>query len=159
MNRQSILLLALLLILAASADNSDENFACGTVGNFERALEDAIAARAKPAALDDYFATVADGASPKGLVITRDVFQTMIENHIGGASLVQRSNFRITNVEVHQGSALAKVTYQVNVRIVHCTQQGTATLTQDLALLKTPRGWCISSGDSWRYSNDVGTLM
>jgi hypothetical protein len=148
----------LLLILAACASNPDENAVRGTVGNFERTLEDAIAGKVKAVALDAYFATAADGANAQGLVNTRDAFREMLNDHVNGQSLVQLSNFRITNVEVHQSSGLAKVTYQADIRLVHGTQQGTATLTQDLALLKTPRGWRISGGDPWRYNNIVGTL-
>lgn len=153
-----LLPIVLLLILAACAGNPEENAVRGTVSAFERTLEDAIAGKAKPAALDDYFATAADGAIAPGLVNTRDAFREMLNNHVNGVSLVQLSNFRITNVEVHQSAGLAKVTYQLDIRLVHGTQQGTATLTQDLALLKTPRGWRISGGDPWGYNNVVGTL-
>lgn len=148
----------LLFVLAACAGTPDENAVRGTVGNFISTLQDAIAGKAKPAALDDYYATAAEGANAQGLVNTQTVFRTMIENHVNGMSLVQLSNFRITAVEVHESGGLAKVTYQMDIRIVHGTQEGTATLTQDLALLKTPRGWRISGGDPWRYSNVVGTL-
>ncbi len=159
MKRLLILLPFLLLFtIAACAGNSDENEVRGIVGNFERTLESAIGGNAKPAALEAYFATIADGANEQGLVNTRDAYASMLNNHVSGASLVQLSNFRITNVEVHQSSGLAKVTYQMDIRIVHGTNQGTATLTQDFALLKTPRGWRISGGDPWRYSNVVGTL-
>jgi len=153
-----LLPIVLFLIVAACARNPDENEVRGTVSNFERTLEDAIAGKTKPAALDDYFATTADGANAQGLVNTRDAFLEMLNDHVNGVSLVQLSNFRITNVEVHQSAGLAKVTYQVDIRLVHGTQQGTGILTQDLALLKTPRGWRISGGDAWRYSNVVGTL-
>ncbi len=159
MKRLFILLLFLLLFsIAACAGNSDENAVRGTVGNFERRLENVIAGKAKVAALDDYFATPAEGANEQGLTNTRDAYASMLNNHVSGVSIVQLSNFRITNVEVHQSGGLAKVTYQMDIRIVHGTNQGTATLTQDLALLKTPRGWRISGGDPWRYSNVVGTL-
>lgn len=150
--------LTLSLWLAACAGTPSENAVRSAVVNFERALQDTIAGKAKLAAMDDYFATTADGANAQGLVNTQTAFQTMIENHVSGMSLVQFSNLRLTAVEVHESDGLAKVTYQMDIRIVHGTQEGTATLTQDLALLKTPRGWRISGGDPWRYSNVVGTL-
>lgn len=153
-----LFLFILLLILAACAGNPDENAVRGSVRTFERTLEDVIAGKAKPTALDDYFATTADGANEQGLVNTRDAFRAMLNDHVNGVSLVQLSNFRITNVEVHQSGGLAKVTYELDIRLVHGTQQGTATLTQNLALLKTPRGWRISGGDPWGYKNLVGTL-
>lgn len=146
------------LILAACAGSADETAVRGTVANFEQTLEGVIAGKAKVAALDDYFATAAEGANAQGLVDTHDAFVSMVNDHVSGASLVQLSNFRITNVQVHQAGGLARVTYQVDVKIVHGAQQGTATKTQDLALLKTPRGWLISGGDPWRYTNVVGTL-
>lgn len=148
----------LLALLAACGGNPDENAVRGTVANFAGTLQDAIAGKAKPAALDAYFATNADGANEQGLVNTRDAYAKMLNDHVSGVSLVQLSDFRITSVEVHQSGGLAKVTYQMNLRIVHGTEQGTATLTQDLALLKTSRGWRISGGDPWRYSNVVGML-
>ncbi len=146
------------LVLAACVGNPDETAVRGTVATFEQTLEDVIAGKAKVVVLDDYFATPADGANAQGLVNTRDAFRQMVQDHVSGASLVQLSNFRITDVQVHQSGGLAKVTYQVDVKFVHGTQQGTGTKTQDLALLKTPRGWRISGGDPWRYSNVVGTL-
>ncbi|MCC7165645.1 MAG: nuclear transport factor 2 family protein [Anaerolineae bacterium] len=159
MNRLMMLLpFVLLLILAACAGNPDENAVRGTVGNFERTLEEVIAGKAKPATLDDYFATPGEGANDQGLLNTRDAFRKMLNDHVNGVSIVQLSNFRITKTDVHESGGLAKVTYQVNIRLVHGTQQGTATLTQDLALLKTPRGWRISGGDPWRYNNVVGSL-
>lgn len=154
----AVLIAILPFVLAACAGSPDENAVRGTVANFEQTLENVIAGKAKDTALDDYFATVADGANEQGLVNTRDAFHKMVEEHVSGASLVQLSNFRITDVQVHQGGGLARVTYQVDVKFVHGTQQGTGTKTQDLALLKTPRGWRISGGDPWRYSNVVGTL-
>lgn len=153
-----MLVISVSLVLAACGGNPDENAARATVGNFERTMEDVIAGKAKLAALDDYFATAAEGANAEGLVNTHDAFVSMVTDHVSGASLVELSNFRITNAQVHQSGGLASVTYQVDVKIVHGTQQGTATRTQDLALLKTPRGWRISGGDPWRYSNVVGTL-
>lgn len=148
----------LVTFLAACVGSPDENAVRGTVGNFAGTLQDAITGKAKSSALDAYFATVADGANEQGLVNTRDAYAKMLNDHVSGVSLVQLSDFRITSVEVHQSGGLAKVTYQMNLRIVHGTEQGTATLTQDLALLKTSRGWRISGGDPWRYSNVVGML-
>lgn len=146
------------LALSACGGTPDETAVRGTVSTFEQTLENVIAGKAKVAALDDYFATPAEGANEQGLTNTREAYASMLNNHVSGVSIVQLSNFRITNVEVHQSGGLAKVTYQMDIRIVHGTNQGTATLTQDFALLKTPRGWRISGGDPWRYSNVVGTL-
>ncbi len=154
----AVLITILAFALAACTGSPDENAVRGTVGTFEQTLENVIAGKAQAAALDDYFATAAEGANEQGLVNTRDAFHKMVEDHVSGASLVQLSNFRITDVQVHQSGGLAKVTYQVDIKIVHGTQQGTGTRTQDLALLKTPRGWRISGGDPWRYTNVVGTL-
>lgn len=159
MKRISIFtMFVLLVILAACGGNPEENAVRGIVGSFEQTLQAAIEGKAKPAALNDYFASAEDGANIQGLANTRDAFTNMLNNHVNGLSLVQLSDFRITDVQVHQNGGLAKVTYQMDIKIVHGTQQGTATLEQNLALLKTPRGWRISGGDPWRYSNVVGTL-
>lgn len=147
-----------LFVFAACAGNADENEVRGIVGNFEQTLEDAIAGKGNPAGLDAYFATVADGANEQGLVNTRNAYAKLLDDHDSGVSLVQLSDFRITDVQMHQSSGLAKVTYELKIRIVHGSDQGTARLTQDLALLKTSRGWRISGGDPWRYSDVVGML-
>ncbi|MBI3915109.1 MAG: hypothetical protein HY327_13100, partial [Chloroflexi bacterium] len=121
--------------------------------------EDAIDGKLAVAALNPYFATPEEGANAQGLINTRDAFQKMVNDHVSGVSLVQLSNFRITEVQIHQSGGLARVKYQMDIRIVHGTEQGTATLTQDLALLKTAwRGWRISGGDTAQVSNVVGKL-
>lgn len=154
----SLLAALLVLTLAACSGNPDYSAVRGTVGTFEQTLENVIAGEAPATALDEFFATPAEGANKQGLVNTRDAFRRMVEDHVGGASLVQLSNFRITDVQVHHRGGLAKVTYQVDLKIIHGTQQATGTKTQDLALLRTLRGWRISGGDPWRYSNIVGAL-
>lgn len=154
----ALLVSALPFVLAGCAGNADETAVRGTVTSFEQTLENVVAGKAKVAALDDYFATAAEGANAQGLVDTHDAFVQMVNDHVSGVSLLQLSNFRITTVQMHSSGGLARVTYQVDIKIVHGTQQGTATKTQDLALLKTPRGWRISGGDPWRYTNVVGTL-
>lgn len=154
----ALLVSALPFVLAGCAGNADETAVRGTVTSFEQTLENVVAGKAKVAALDDYFATAAEGANTQGLVDTHDAFVQMVNDHVSGVSLLQLSNFRITTVQMHSSGGLARVTYQVDIKIVHGTQQGTATKTQDLALLKTPRGWRISGGDPWRYTNVVGTL-
>ncbi len=74
-------------------------------------------------------------------------------------SLVQISNFRVTSVQIHETGGLARVTYQMDIRIVHGTQQGSALWMQNLALIKTAaRGWRIQGGDAPQVSNVVGTL-
>lgn len=154
----TFLFFALLLSLAACVGSPEETRVRRTVESFEQTFAAALDRKAKPAALKDYFATEADGANVQGIQNTRNAFLKMLDEHVNGVSLVQLSNFRITQVDIHQDVGLAKVTYQMDLKIVHGTQQGTATLVQNLALLKTPRGWRISGGEPWRYADVMGTL-
>ena len=149
-------LLAIALTACASADESAVR---QVVTDAENALEAALNREASAAVFEQYFATPQEGANAAGLVETRDRWRKLLRDHVSGVSLVQISNFRITNIQIHESGGLARVTYEMDLRIVHGTQQGNATLTQNLALLKTAtRGWRISGGDAPQFSNVVGTL-
>ncbi len=83
----------------------------------------------------------------------------MLTDHVTGVSPVTVANFKITQVEVHSEAGLSRVRYQLELTIVHGDQNSSATVTQDLALLKTAtRGWRISGGDPAQLSNVIGQL-
>ena len=150
---------ALLALLLAACGNPDESEVRGVVVSADRAMEDAFNGKGDITAVEQYFATPNEGANAAGLTNTRDALRKAFDDHSRGSTLIQFSNFRVTQVEVHSSARLAKVTYQLDVRMVHNGNVGTATVTQDLALLKTQtRGWRISGGDAAQVSNVVGQL-
>ncbi len=152
-------LIALLALLLAASGNPDEGEVRGVVINADRAMEEAINGKGDIAAVEQYFATPEEGAHPGGLANTRDALWKAFGDHPRAFALIEFSNFRIAEVQVHSSSGLAKVTYQIDVRMVHNGNVSTRTVTQDLALLRThTRGWRISGGDAAQVSKVVGRL-
>jgi ketosteroid isomerase-like protein len=113
--------------------------------------------RRTPNVLDTYFATVEEGAQSGGLAETQQAYQAFMEQLPANTS-VQFHSFDITGVEVHEEGNLARVTYRLHFSV---TRGGiaffSARATQNLALLKTPRGWRISGGDTAQLADVVGT--
>jgi hypothetical protein len=107
--------------------------------------------------LDEYFATVAEGAQAAGLSQTQQAYQDFVAGLTSNDS-VQFHSFDIQTVEVHEEAGLAKVTYRLHLSVI---RNGVvifgAKTTQDLALLKTPRGWRISGGDAAQFEDVIGT--
>ncbi len=144
-------------VAACRPGSPNEGEVRGVVINADRAMEEAFSSKGDIAAVEQYFATPEEGADPGGLANTRDALWKAFGDHPRASALIEFSNFRIADVQVHSSSGLAKVTYQIDVRMVHSGNVGTATVTQDLALLKTKtRGWRISGGDAPQVSNVVG---
>ncbi len=109
-----------------------------------------------PHALDEYFATVQEGAVAAGLVQTQQAYQDFVAKLAG--STVQFHSFDVKSLEVHEDARLAKVTYRLHFSVVRSGQAiFGAVVTQDVALLKTPRGWRISGGDAPQLENVQGT--
>lgn len=113
--------------------------------------------RRHPDALDVYFATEAEGAQPAGLAETQQAYKDFI-NQLPTNSSVQFHSFDITGVEVHEDGGPARVSYRLHFSVVRgSTAVFSAKATQNLALLKTPRGWRISGGDAPQLEEVVGT--
>ncbi len=111
----------------------------------------------QPEALDPYFATAAEGAVPGGLAETQQTYKDFVTK-LPGNNMVQFHSLDVLAIEVHQEAGLAKVTYRLHFSVVQDGQVlfgGQAT--QDLALLRTPRGWRISGGDAPQLDNVVGS--
>lgn len=112
--------------------------------------------RHNPNALDKYFATIEEGAQVNGLAETQEAYQQFIEQ-MRGRETVQFHSFNIEGVEVHDSDGLARVTYRLHLSVIRGNAAVfTARLTQDLALLRTPRGWRISGGDTPRLEEVTG---
>lgn len=102
-----------------------------------------------PSALDEYFATEAEGAQPSGLAETQRAYQEFVQQLAGGSYSVQFHSFSIQDLEVHENARLARVTYRLHFSVIYSSQVTFgAVATQSIALLKTPRGWRISGGDA-----------
>ena len=111
----------------------------------------------QPNALDDYFATEAEGAVAPGLTETRQAYKDFVAQ-LPGDNAVQFHSFDILAIEVHEDAGLAKVTYRLHFSVLRNGQAiFGAKATQDVALLKTPRGWRISGGDAPQLENMLGT--
>jgi ketosteroid isomerase-like protein len=110
----------------------------------------------QPDALDDYFATEAEGAVAAGLAETRQAYKDFV-SHLPGNNAVQFHSFDILALEVHEDAGLAKVTYRLHFSVIRSGQAiFSAKATQDIALRKTPRGWRISGGDAPQLEDVIG---
>lgn len=109
-----------------------------------------------PNALDGYFATPAEGAQVAGLAETQQAYKNFV-TQLPSSSAVQVHSFDIVALEVHEDAGLAKVTYRLHFSVVQNGQAiSSATATQDIALLKTLRGWRISGGDAPQLDDVTG---
>lgn len=113
--------------------------------------------RRRSDALDVYFATEAEGAQPAGLAETQQAYKDFLAQ-LPTNSTVQFHSFELTGVEVHEDGGLARVSYRLHFSVVRGgTAVFSAQATQNLALLKTPRAWRISGGDTPQLDEVVGT--
>ncbi|HEX9439151.1 MAG TPA: hypothetical protein VF909_05695 [Roseiflexaceae bacterium] len=107
-------------------------------------------------AVEPFFATPAEGANLAGLGQTIGQLR-MFTTHLSPSDQVQVHSFQIQSVAVHESGGLARATYRLHVSVVRGgAAVYTAVMTQNLALLKTPRGWRISGGDQPQLSDVVG---
>ena len=109
-----------------------------------------------PDALDEYFATEVEGAQAAGLAETQQAYKDFI-SQLPGNNAVQFHSFNITALEVHEDAGLAKVTYRLHFSVIRNGQAiFSAKATQNIALLKTPRGWRIMGGDAPQLEDVTG---
>lgn len=94
-----------------------------------------------PDALENYFATEAEGAQAAGLAETQQAYKDFVAQ-LPGNNAVQFHSFDIRAREVHEDQGLAKVTYRLHFSVIRNNQAiFSAKATQNIALSKTPRGW------------------
>jgi len=109
-----------------------------------------------PDALDEYFATEAEGAQAAGLAETQQAYKDFVEQ-LPGNNAVQFHSFDIRAMEVHEDAKLAKVTYRLHFSVIRNGQAiFSAKATQNIALTKTPRGWRIMGGDAPQLEDVTG---
>jgi hypothetical protein len=107
--------------------------------------------------VEPYFATASEGANLPGLGQTLGPLR-MVAGHLNAGDQVQIHRFEVPNVAVHESDGLARATYRLQFSVVRGdTAIYSADVTQNLALLKTARGWRISGGDQPQLTNVFGT--
>ncbi len=148
-----ICVIAVLVIVLTQRGSSE--------GDIRRLVEDVRTAaldgisRRNSNALDSYFATVEEGAQENGLTETQGAYRNFIAQMSGES--VQIHSFNIEEVEIHEDGGLARVTYQMHLSVIRGgAAVFTVRFTQNLAVLKTPRGWRISGGDTPQIEETTG---
>lgn len=107
-------------------------------------------------AVEAYFARPTEGANLAGLGQTIGQLRSFT-THLNDGDQMQVHSFQIQSVAVHDSGGLARATYRLHFSVIRGgTAIFTAVATQDLALLKTPRGWRISGGDQPQLSDVSG---
>lgn len=142
-----------LVILVSQRGNSE--------GDIRRLIETAQTValdginRRNPNAMDTYFATIEEGAQENGLAETQGAYKRFVAQ-ITGESL-QIHSFNIEDVEVHEDGGLARVTYRMHLSVIRGgAAVFTIRLAQNLAVLRTSRGWLISGGDAPQIEETTG---
>lgn len=110
-----------------------------------------------PKALDTFFATEVEGAQAAGLAETQQAYKDFV-GQMSYDNLIQIHSFDIQALEVHEDAGLAKVAYRLHFSVIQNGQAiFSAKATQNIALLKTPRGWRIMGGDAAQLDEVIGT--
>ena len=134
---------------------ADERVVRRVLGDVQAAALGGLNSR-NAGALDDYFATVAEGAQAAGLAETQQAYKDFV-GQLPGNNAIQIHSFDITTLEIHKEAGLAKVTYRLHFSVLRGGQAiYSATATQNIAMLKTPRGWRISGGDTPQIADVTG---
>jgi hypothetical protein len=143
------------VLLALAARGAPEGAVRQTVEDAAKAIEAGLNQR-DLGTVEPFFATLAEGANLAGLGQTIGQLRTFT-THLTAVDQVQVHSFQAPSVAVHESGGLARATYRLHFSVVRGgTAVYTAVITQNLALLKTPRGWRISGGDQPQLSDVVG---
>jgi len=151
----TVLVMATASVLSGCS-GGEEGAVRRVVGDVRAAALDGLNLR-NADALDEYFATLEEGAQAAGLAETQQAYKDFVAG-LSTGDAVQFHSFDITAVEVHEDAKLAKVTYRLHFSVVRSSVAVFgAKAAQNLALLKTPRGWRISGGDTPQLEDVMGT--
>jgi predicted small secreted protein len=157
MRRHCWLVLIVLMapFLLAGCGSTDQGAVQQTVETVAKATESGLNRRSLAEA-EKYFATVEEGGNAAGLQETQQALHQFAAS-LTSRERIQFHSFDVKSVEVHEGGGLARVTYQLHFSILRDSLviYG-AVVTQDLAMIKTPRGWRISGGDTPQLSEVTG---
>lgn len=98
--------------------------------------------------VEPFFATSDEGAVEAGLKETRDALQQFIVQ-LTGSDQVQVHSFQVQKVALHESGGQATVTYRLHFSVVRAGSAiYSAEVTQNVAMINTPRGWRIGGGDA-----------
>jgi hypothetical protein len=136
---------------------------CGTSGQAVRSTVERTAQAAEAGLsrrnlqeVEGYFATKEEGANEAGMKETLDALAGFAAS-LTSSDRVQIHRFDVTDVSVHEGDGLARATYRLHLSVIRdSTVIFGAVVDQDLALVRTPRGWRISGGDTPQLSEVTG---
>ena len=145
--------IAVMVIVLIRPGSSEGNIR-RLIRNVQTTASDGIN-RQNPDALDTYFATIEEGAQENGLSETQGAYKTFVT--LMNRQSVQIHSFHIDAVEVREDAGMARVTYQMHLSVIRDREAVfTVRFTQDIAVLRTPRGWRISGGDSPQIAETTG---
>jgi hypothetical protein len=157
--RRATIVLALLSALALASILTGCGGAQAAVRQVIDEAETAAAASLNSRNLDiveAYFATTAEGANEAGLNETLGALRRFRDT-LSGSDTFQVHSFQIQSIAMHESGNLARVTYRLHFSLVrNGAAIFTAVVTQNLALMQTPRGWRISGGDTPQLSDVTG---
>ncbi len=143
------------VLLALGLRGTPEGAVRKTVDEAAKATEAGVNQR-DLSAVEPFFATPAEGANLAGLGQTIGQLRTFTP-HLNAGDQVQVHSFQIQSITVDESGGLARATYRLHFSLVRGgTAVYSAVVTQNLALLNTPRGWRISGGDQPQFSDVVG---
>jgi hypothetical protein len=150
----AVALAAMALLLAACA--------AGSKGAVRTTVEDAAKAveqdlnRRNLNSVRLFFATAGEGANAAGLADTWGALETFAAG-LTPSERVQFHSFDIEDIAVHEGGDLARASYRLHVSVLRGSEVAFGLVaTQNLALLRTERGWRISGGDEAQISEVIG---
>lgn len=152
LTRISLLVFCILLVTACT---DSESAVRKTVEEAAQAAENGLNRR-NLSAVEPYFATVEEGAIAAGLDETERSPQSFLDS-LTSSDRVQFHSFDVQSVAMHENGGLARVTYRLHLSVIRNSEVFySAVVTQDIALLKTARGWRISGGDTPQLSEVSG---
>lgn len=106
--------------------------------------------------VERYFATPAEGANTAGIKETQAALRGFAAS-LTGRDRVQFHSFNVTDISVHESDGLARVSYRLHLSVIrNSTVIFGAVVDQNLALVRTARGWRISGGDTPQLSEVTG---
>ncbi len=144
-----LLLLAgalLVVLVTACGTNPEVSAAEQVVIQSESAAVNALNGHGSVGEVEQYFATPLEGGNVDPNIVSHIAYSAPLVKQSTG--FVQLSNLQINGVNMDLQKGEARVVYQVDITVTGRSGKNTATVTQNLLLVKTPtRGWRIVAGD------------
>lgn len=149
------LLVLLVPLLLAGCGSAEPGAVQRMVESVAKASEEGLNRR-NLAEVEKYFATVEEGGNEAGLQETQQALRQFAAS-LTASDRIQFHSFNVESVEVHEDGGLARATYRLHLSVIRDSIViFGAVVTQDLALVRTPRGWRISGGDTPQLSEVTG---